>query len=152
MRFRAAAGRRDTRPGLGAAPVVLAVATVVLVTGCGSSQTPTIGAGGLRVTFLSLTPTTGFPGPPTDIVTVRGGRELARIVRLLPARLPRPPSRSPAGSTVCFPMDLTIGLSNGQSLSYPSCSRPRALRRVVAALCPVLRKPGFCFRFRNELD
>ena len=149
---KAATDRGRAQPALRAAPAILAAATLLLAAGCGGWHSPKIGAGGLRVTFLKLTPTTGFPGPPSDIVTVKGGGELARIVRLLPAKLPKPPSASPAGSTICFPMDLTIGLSNGQTVSYPSGNRPGPLRRVVAALCPILHKAGFCFRFRNELD
>ena len=151
MLSRAATDRRGAQSAQRAAPAVLAAALALLASGCGGWHSPTIGAGRLRVTFLSLTPTTGFPGPPTEIVTVGGGGELARIVRLLPAKLPKPPSASPAGSTICFPMDLTIGLSNGQTVRYLSCNRPGPLRRVVAALCPLLHKPGFCLRFRNEL-
>jgi hypothetical protein len=48
-------------------------------------------------------------------------------------------------------MDLFISLSNGTNVDYPSCYRPGSLRRVVAALCPLLHKPGFCASYRNEL-
>ena len=147
--------RPEPRPGgrsvASVACVLLLGAAVLLAGGCGSAPGGTIGSDGLRVAFLTLTPTTGFPGPPTDTLTVRSGRELSRIARLVPARLPKPPAATPRGSTVCFPMDLTIGLSNGQTFRYASCNRPRRLLRVVAALCPLLDKPGFCFRFRNEL-
>jgi hypothetical protein len=48
-------------------------------------------------------------------------------------------------------MDLVIGLSDGATVSYPSCQRPHSLLRLLAAMCPLLRKPGFCLREKNEL-
>lgn len=107
---------------------------------------------GLRVTLLQLTPTTGFPGPPTEIVTLKEGPSLERIARLVSATLARPPVATPNGSTACFPIDLRIGLSDGEIVLYPSCNRPLALRRVLAALCPFLDRPRLCFRYRNELE
>jgi len=62
-----------------------------------------------------------------------------------------PNAQHPYNLTVCFPMDLTIGLSNGTKVVYPSCYRPRSLRRVIAALCPLLRRRGFCVVYRHEL-
>jgi hypothetical protein len=51
-----------------------------------------------------------------------------------------------------LPDDLHIGLSDGATLLDPSCNRPLALRRVLAALCPFLDRPRLCFRYRNELE
>jgi hypothetical protein len=111
----------------------------------------------LRVTSVSIRAANGFPGPPSTEVTLTQGKRFARIALLVPLPLPsvaasRPPTtKHPKTLTICFPMDLFIGLSNGQSVEYPSCYRPRSLRRVVAALCPLLHKPGFCVSYRNEL-
>jgi hypothetical protein len=152
--------RRPTRPGDGrrrpgrqsrAAAAGLAASVLLLAAGCGGSP-GRIGVHGLRVTLLELTPTTGFPGPPTEVVTVQAGPSLERIARLVPAALPPPPAATPNGSTVCFPMDLRIGLSDGETVLYPSCNRPLALRRVLAALCPLLGRPRLCFRYRHELE
>ncbi len=141
--------------------IAFLAAAALLAAGCGGGG----GSGGaLRVTSLSITAAVGFPGPPSAGVTLSRGKTFARIARLVPLPLPHPapqvphvrPSRAPSARdpdemTVCFPMDLTIGLSNGKHVDYPSCNRPRSLRPVVAALCPLLHKPGFCSFYRNEL-
>ena len=109
-----------------------------------------LGPGHLRVISLTLSPTTGFPGPPTEVVTVLPGRELSRLARLMPSRLP-PPPRAEKRLTVCFPMDLTIRLSDDSSVSYPACERPHALLRLIRAMCPLVRLAGFCHSQRHEL-
>jgi hypothetical protein len=48
-------------------------------------------------------------------------------------------------------MDLKIELSDGTMLSCPSCQRPHSLLRLIAAMCPLLNKPSFCLREKNEL-
>jgi hypothetical protein len=111
----------------------------------------------LHVTSLSIRAASGFPGLPSTNLTITRGKTFARIALLVPLPLPPvaparlPSAQHPKTLTICFPMDLFVGLSNGNTVDYPSCYRPRSLRRVVAALCPLLHKPGFCASYRNEL-
>jgi hypothetical protein len=132
--------------------IAVGLAAVLALTGGGGGPAP----GPIRVSSLTITATTGYPGPPTSLTSDRG-RAFRRLARLVPLPLPaEPPSllpdaRHPAGLTVCFPMDLTIGLSNGKDVVYPACYRPLALRRVLAALCPRLHKRQFCHTYRHEL-
>jgi hypothetical protein len=119
---------------------------VLLAAACGGTRT-----GHVRVAYLSLTPATGFPGPPTEILVVDHGRPLARLARLVPTKLPAPSAGARDGLRICFPMDLTIGYSNGSKVVYPTCQRPRSLLGLVKAMCPLLHKRGFCFYYRNEL-
>ena len=127
-------------------PHALASALLLVASGCGGHS-----HGPAHVTYLSLTPTTGFPGSPTDVLVVSGGRRLKRLARLVPHTLPAPAGTARKGLRICFPMDLTIGLSNGDRLDYPACERPRSLLRLVRALCPLLHKRGLCAYYRNEL-
>jgi hypothetical protein len=136
------------RAASGLAAMVLCV---LVLPGCGGNGQLVIGPGQLTVTSLSLTPAAGFPGPPNEILMIRDGQRLRALARLVPRRLPPRPAGTREGLTVCFPMDLTIGLSNGDKIAYPSCQRPRSLLRLVREMCPFLHKPGFCFRYRNEL-
>ncbi len=48
-------------------------------------------------------------------------------------------------------MDLAIGLSDGTNVVYPSCARPRSLLPVLRALCPLVKRRGFCALYRDEL-
>ena len=134
-----------------AAGVVLTLAVALTGAGCGAQAHH----GPLRVTSLSLSPGVGFSGPLSAGVTLERGAAFARIARLVPLPLPPELVVNPAGGrhplTVCFPMDLAIGLSDGELVRYPSCYRPRSLRRVVAALCPLVHLPGLCALYRREL-
>src|SRR5579863_1529567 len=105
--------------------IVFIVAVSLAAAGCGGKAVP------LHVTSLKLSGVTGFTGSPT-VFTFDHGQSFRRAARLVP--LPLPPVAAAHPRIVCFPMDLTIGLSNGQKLVYPSCYRPRSLRPVVAAL------------------
>lgn len=141
---------RARTPPLTVAAFIAAVA--LAAGGCGGHASH----GRLRVISLSIRATTGFPGPPSTNVTVDRGTTFARIALLVPLPLPAvasdPPSaKHPNPLTICFPMDLIIGLSNGEKVGYPSCYRPLSLRPVMAALCPLLNRPGFCAFYRNEL-
>jgi len=144
-------GRRE-RP-LRAAGILTAVVLALAALGCGGQA----GHGRLRVTSLSLSAANGFPGPPSFKVTIDHGTRFERLARLVRLPLPpqatsRPPNLAhPDRATICFPMDLAIGLSNGASVVYPSCSRPRSLLRVLRALCPLVKRPGFCALYRDEL-
>jgi len=102
-----------------AASGVVAILCVLVLPGCGGNGQLLVGPGHLTVTSLSLTPATGFPGPPDEILVIRDGRRLRTLARLVPKRLPPRPAGTREGLTVCFPMDLTIGLSNGDKISYP---------------------------------
>jgi len=140
------------RPARRWAPALLAsLALACAASGCGANQNH----GRLRVVSLSLSASVGFPGPPSAGITLTSGRTFARVARLVPLPLPATfrlnPTRTTHPLTVCFPMDLTIGLSNGQNVVYPSCYRPKSLRPVVRALCPLLDIRGFCARYRHEL-
>lgn len=135
-----------------AAAICAASLAVLVAAGCGSTAShPVLGVDHIRVTSLSLIPTTGFPGPPTEVVVVHGGAKLAALVHLVPKTLPARLVHPHGGLTVCFPMDLEIGLSDGSTLRYPSCERPHSLLRLIAAMCPLLDKPGFCASERREL-
>jgi len=132
----------------------LAVAAVVLAD-TGGGEKPYHGR--LHLVWLSLTASAGFPGPPSTNVTLDDSRTFGRVARLVPLPLPPlVPPLSPRGSkhplTVCFPMDLAIGLSNGKTVTYPSCTRSPALQPAVRALCVLLRKRGFCAQYRSELS
>jgi hypothetical protein len=61
---------------------VAGIVAALLVAGCGAVKVKQIvvGPGQLHITSLTLSPETGFPGPPTDIISVHGGAELARLV------------------------------------------------------------------------
>jgi hypothetical protein len=132
--------------------MVVGVVVLSAVAGCGSH----VYHGRVRVRSVALTAAAGFPGAPGVGVVVDRGAVFARVVRLVPLPLPAE-AEVPRGSrtrhplTVCFPMNLTIGLSNGTSVIYPACRRPRSLRKVVRLLCPLLRKRGFCADYRREL-
>jgi hypothetical protein len=150
-------GRSPSRPASlgplrGWAPPLLASLVVACgATGCGGHQ----GHARLRVVSISLSASVGFPGSPLAGITLTGGRTFARVARLVPLPLPPTfrldPTETTHPLTVCFPMDLRIGLSNGQNVLYPSCYRPKSLRPVVRALCPLLHVRGLCARYRHEL-
>lgn len=113
--------------------------------------------GPLHLVWLSLTASTGFPGPPTVNVTLNADSEhFGRVARLFP--LPPPPLATAARPTktrhpltVCFPMNLTVALSNDKTIVYPSCYRPPSMQPLVRSLCPLLHKHGFCAAYRDEL-
>src|SRR5580692_1479505 len=108
--------------------VLTCLVVVFALTACGGHKNH----GPLRVVSLSLTASVGFPGPPSVGISISKGPTFARIARLVPLPLPSVfqvnPTQSKHPLTVCFPMDLTIDLSNGQHALYPSCYRPKSLR------------------------
>jgi hypothetical protein len=131
---------------------VVAIVGACALSGCGAQP-----HGALHVTSLSLTAADGFPGAPTTELTLAHGATFARVARLVPLPLPPRPAPHVAATskkhpaTVCFPMNLAIGLSNGTTVMYPSCNRPRSLQPILRALCPLLHKRGFCALYHNEL-
>ena len=134
-------------------PLLVAVLCGALaLAGCGARQSS---GGPLRVVSLELTPSVDFPGPPTRQLILTQGAQFVRIARLVPLPLPHEIEVNPHGTrhplTVCFPMDLVIGLSDGSKAVFSSCYRPRSLRPVVAALCPLVGIRGLCVRYRHEL-
>lgn len=133
-------------------PLAVFLCAALVLAGCGIASSR---AGPLRVVSLELTPSVDFPGPPTRQVVLTHGAAFARIARLVPLPLPHEVEVNPSGTrhplTVCFPMDLVIGLSDGTRVDFGSCYRPRSLRRVVSALCPLVGIRGLCVRYRHEL-
>jgi len=141
------------RPTVRVSCALIAISAFVLsAAGCGGGGGASIiGRGQVQVTLLSLVPASGFPGPPDETLVIRDRQTLRTLARFVPSKLPALPSGYRQGLRVCFPMDLTIGLSNGDEVKYPSCQRPRSLLRLVGAMCPLMHKPGLCFHYRNEL-
>ncbi len=132
--------------------VIASLALVLAACGGQAARPSKVPSRPLRVTFLALSPDSGFPGPSAaTLLRLQRGERFAQIARLVP-RVPPAPVRGPTlGETVCLPVVLTIGLSDGRQLVYRACQRPRSLRPVLAALCPLLHRPGFCAHYRNEL-
>jgi hypothetical protein len=134
-------------------PAVIASLALVLA-GCGgrAAHPSNVPSQPQRVTFLSLSPDSGFPGPSSvTLLRLQRGKRFTEIARLVPLPPPAPLRGPNQGETICLPVVLTIGLSGGSWLAYGACQRPRSLRPVLAALCPLLHLPGFCARYRNEL-
>ena len=136
--------------------VSASLALVLAACGGGHASHAVRSSGPLRVTLLSLSPDTGYTlgqaRPSSEpLVTLRGGARFARIARLVPLPPPPPLLGPNAGETICLPVIMTIGLSDDRRLVYRGCQRPRALRPVLARLCQLLDRPGFCARYRNEL-
>jgi hypothetical protein len=109
-----------------------------------------------RVSLISLKADSGFPAPATAHVAVGriNGRLFRRLAALVPRPLPAPLLHSIPGVTICVPVILTIHLTDrerAESHVYRGCQRPPALRPLLRAMCPLLRRPDFCARYRREL-
>jgi hypothetical protein len=155
---RSAARGRAERRRVVSRLVVIRTVTVgaglaLAVSSCGSSMAkPKAAAGPLRVNMLSLSADSGYPGPASRSVTLwRGYKRFAPIARLVRLPLPSHVTRPKTGMTICVPVILTIRLSDHRNHVYRACQRPRSLRPVLAALCPLLAGPSFCARYRHEL-
>jgi len=136
------------------------VAAIVAVTasGCGgTSAASRAPEWRFHVNLLSLQADSGFPAPATSHVTLTrvNGRLFARLIRLVPQPLPAPLTRKTPGETICVPVILTVRLGDGHSHArrhvYRGCQRPASLRPLLAAMCPLLRRPDFCARYHNQL-
>ena len=102
--------------------------------------------------MVSLAADTGYPGPATRTLTLwQGYKRFARTARLVQLPLPKPILRPKTGMTICVPVMLTIRLSDRRNHVYRACQRPRPLRAVMAALCPLLAGTSYCHRYRHEL-
>ena len=155
---RSVARGRAERHGVVSRLVVIWTVTVgarlaLVVSSCGGSMAkPKAASGPLRVNMLSLSADTGYPGPASRSVTLwRGYKRFAPIARLVRLPLPSYVTRPKTGMTICVPVILTIRLSDRRDYVYRACQRPRSLRPVLGALCPLLAGPNFCRRYRREL-
>jgi hypothetical protein len=138
--------------------VILAAALVAVFSACGGSSTSSrVPKWPFRVNLLSLEADAGFPAAATSHVTVRrvNGKLFARLVRLVPRPPPAALTAKVPGETICVPVILTIRLGDGhrhaERYVYRGCQRPPSLRPLLRAMCPLLRRPGFCARYRREL-
>jgi hypothetical protein len=133
--------------------MLVAATVAVAVSACGSSTAKQkVADGPLHVNMVALRADTGFPAPASRRVTLwRGYPRFAAIARLVPLPLPTPLARPKTGMTICVPVMLTIRLSNRHNYVYRGCQRPPSLRPVLNAMCPLLRQPDFCARYRAEL-
>ena len=115
-------------------PVTLAFVLASLVLGTG----PTSDAHPIAVRSITLTRTGGFVAHnDRATVTRRRPAQLRRIAALLPAKLPSKHTLSVCPD--CFVETLTVVRGGSQSTYVWSNSPPASLRRVVAALTPLLR-------------
>jgi hypothetical protein len=110
----------------------------------------------LPVSLISLQADSGFPAPATAHVAVSriNGKLFERLERLVPHPLPAPLLHRITGVTICVPVILTIHLTGrrrAESHVYRGCQRPPALRPLLSQMCPLLRRPDFCARYRKEL-
>lgn len=142
--------------------VSVAAALAVVVAGCGGSGTAAKKADApphFRVNLISLAADNGFPAPASAHVSVvRGvnGKLFLHLSRLVPMPLPAPLTRRERGVTVCVPVILTVRLGDGHEHArvhaYRGCGRPESFRPLLRAMCPLLRRPGFCAKYRRELE
>ena len=115
-------------------PVTLALVLASLVLGPG----PTSDAHPIAVRSITLTRTGGFVAHNDRVtITRRRPAQLRRIAALLPAKLPSKHTLPVCPD--CFVETLTVVRGRSQSTYVWSTSRPASLRRVVAALTPLLR-------------
>ena len=139
-----------------AVAVTSAVIATLSLAACGDSQPSKPPPDPLRVTLISLQADSGFPAPATAHVAVGriNGKLFKRLARLVPRPLPAPLLHRIRGVTICVPVILTIHLTGGEraeSHVYRACQRSAALRPLLRAMCPLLRRPDFCARYRKEL-
>jgi hypothetical protein len=110
----------------------------------------------IRVTLISLEADSGFPAPATAHVAVGriNGKLFRRLAQLVPRPLPEPLLHKIPGVTICVPVILSIHLAgsrHAESHVYRACQRSPAFRPLLRTMCPLLRRPDFCARYRKEM-